>query len=456
MSTRRCRLAALIILLTAAGGSAVDLKNRSTSSSGQFVVYCDDRHLRGRVVTFAEEVKSDVLRILQMRDSWSMPIVITMDAASPAQPPPPVIVQLVNTIAGPKIDVIVKVGSDPSTVYLQRHIIRAVLLELMYHDRPPLKADQPYVEAPWWIVQGFIESIRRREEGAAPDIFKSIIASDKLPPLDTFLQRPPRMLDSTAGTVDRACALCLFEALRSLPDGPQKLGRFITRWPDSNGDTMTALRTHFPELTGNAQSLPKWWSLQLTRFAKGDAWRGQTLADTDRELTEALELQVDADGKGRVESFPIAEFEKFVKLPGARTALQAARVKIVTLSTRANPLFRPILTEYEAIIGALSARKTRNIATRIADIESYRANLVRQMDQITDYLNWYEATQPGARADGFGKFLKAAADFDRKPDTAVIPADPRITDYLDNLEKELAPLLPDTIPGNSPPGAASR
>ena len=53
------------MLLGLAPARAVDLKNRSTSRSGQFIVYCDDRDVRGRVVSSVEEVKGEMLRILQ-------------------------------------------------------------------------------------------------------------------------------------------------------------------------------------------------------------------------------------------------------------------------------------------------------------------------------------------------------------------------------------------------------
>src|SRR5262245_56417639 len=101
-----------------------DLKNRSTSRTGQFIVYCDDRELRSQVVSHVEEWKTDMLQALRQSDTWSsagVPVVVTIDPADPEKPVPPVVVQWVNTIAGPKIDVVVRVGSDPREVFLQRH-----------------------------------------------------------------------------------------------------------------------------------------------------------------------------------------------------------------------------------------------------------------------------------------------------------------------------------------------
>ncbi|MEI7776786.1 MAG: hypothetical protein WCK17_18670, partial [Verrucomicrobiota bacterium] len=144
----------LLTLLLVVSGRAVDLRNRSTSSSGQFIVYCDDREVRSRVVSTAEEIKADMLRVLHETDYGKFPIVITIEPADPDKPLPPVAVQLVNTIAGPKIDIVVHFGDDPAKVFLQRHIIRALLLDMAYRDRPAFKPNQPYTESPWWLVEG--------------------------------------------------------------------------------------------------------------------------------------------------------------------------------------------------------------------------------------------------------------------------------------------------------------
>ena len=107
--------------LFAGAGWGADLKNRSTSRTGQFIVYCDDRELRSRVVSFAEELKTDLLQVLRDGDSWSSarpPVVITIDPAATDERIVPVQVRWVNTVAGPKIDVVVRIGSDPSEVNL--------------------------------------------------------------------------------------------------------------------------------------------------------------------------------------------------------------------------------------------------------------------------------------------------------------------------------------------------
>jgi hypothetical protein len=447
-------LALCAVFCFRAPAEAVDLKNRSTSRSGQFIVYCDDRDVRARVVSSVEEVKGDVLRILQEADDWDFPIIISIERAEAGKPVPATTVQLSSTLAGPKIDIIVRVGDDPSKVFLHRHVLRALFLEIAYRERVTIKPGERYTEPPWWLADGFFQTIRRREAGQDTDIFKSIVNTDKLPALEKFLTRPPTLLDTPAGTVDSACAMCLVEALLALPNGAQNMGRFIRRSPDAGADVLGMLGRQFPVLAGSPQNLAKWWALQVARFAHNEDWQGMNLAESEKEFAGLLTLEVAMDKKGTLQKFALADFEQFVKAPGARTALSMARVKIAALAAKASPLYRPIISEYEHICGQLSVRRTRGIAKRIAEIEQYRTALHEKMGLITDYMNWYEATQDVGNPGAFDRYLRQAREAAAPPPPP--PADPKITEYLDALEKDFQPLFPDTIPGVSPKGAVIR
>lgn len=444
-----------LALLVPATGTAVDLKNRSTSSSGQFIVYCDNREVRGRTVGFVEESKSAVLRLLHEADQWSFPIIVSIEPAPAGQPmTAPVSVTLVSTIAGPKVDVAVRVGEDPSRVFLQRHIVRALLLEMAYRDRPPIRGGERYAEVPWWLAEGIVQGIQKFGPGNR-EVFQSIVNTEKLPPLEKFLSQPPIHLDAAAGAVDRACALSLVEALLHLPNGPKNLGRFIRAWPDAGGDAMGALAAHFPGLDSSPQGLAKWWTLQLAGLAKSDRWQILSPAAVEAELRNVLDLNVATDKAGETRRFAIAKFDDYLKLPGAKSALRDAQVKIVGLITKSDPLFQSILSEYEEICRLLVVRKTKGIAVRLADLARYRETLLRRREQITDYLNWYEATQtPGATGE-FDKYLRAVESLTPRPQPPP-QADPKISAYLDSLERDFAPLRPNMIPGVQPKGSASR
>ncbi len=455
--TRGRSIFCLLAWLSATAVSvAVDLRHRSLSNSGQFAIYCDDRELRGRVVGFVEEVKTEILRVLREKDDWKFPIVIALepDPTQHAQSAP-VTITLVNTVAGPKVDVAVRIGDDPAKIFLQRHIVHALLLEMAYRERPPIRGGERFAHPAWWLTEGLLQGIRAHAGTRDPDIFKSIVNTEKLPSLEKMLGQPPVRLDSAAGAVDRASAFALTEALLHLPGGPANLGRFIRAWPDAGGDPLTLLASHFPVLGQSPQSLAKWWTLQLAALGKSETLRGLSPAEADAELRGLLTLEIATGKPPRNERFELKDFEKYSRLPGARPALRIAQVKIVTLSSRAHILFRPILAEYAEICGILASGKTKEIAERLARTERFRGSVLQRAGEITDYLNWYEATQTPGRTGEFDRYLRAAENHDAKPQPAA-PVEPKIAEYLDSLEQEFAPLRPNMIPGTESAGSAGR
>jgi hypothetical protein len=438
MKTPRIGVVALLALGFFGTAQGADLKNRSTSASGQFVIYCDNRDLRSRLTIFVEETKERVLRLMNERDSWDYPIILTVDPVEPEKNEAGVTLSLIHNPGGGKVEMNVRIGDDPASIFLQKHVIRAVLMEMGYRNRE-IQPGKPLVEAPWWLVEGIIQSFRRRDGDLNADVFKSIADHSKLPPLDKFVSQPPLLLRGAGGDVDRACAMCLVEALLSLPNGPQNLARFVHEWPSVSNDPMGALAHHFPVLAESEKSLAKWWSLQIARFADSERWQGLSLEDSDKQLAEILSLRIIVDKTGRTENYAFADFEKFAKLPGAKQALIAAQIRLVGLSPRVNPLFRPIVADYEKIASLMIAGKTKGLAAKITETDSYRKKLFERMTLINDYMNWFEATQPIARTGVFDDYLRAVKERQPKPPK---PVDPRITEYLDSLEKEFEPVVP--------------
>jgi hypothetical protein len=446
--------------------SAVDLRHRSVSSSGQFVVFCDDRDARSRIVSFVEDVKDGLLRAMRERDEWRIPIVIAIEPdADPAAPvqPSSVTSTLVNTVAGPKIDVVVHLGEDPGKIGLQRHIVHVLLLEIAYRDRPPIRAGERFPYPPWWLTEGLLQEIRARAGMRDPDIFRSIVNTEKLPSFEKLLGQPPLQLDTAAGAVDRASAYALTTALLNMPSGPASLGRFLRAWPDGSRDPLALLAQHFPTLGQSPQSLAKWWTLQLAQLGKSETLRGLSAPEADAELTALLsfDLVSGTPPKGssappRSQRYVLGDFEKYAKLPGARPALRLAQVNISTLSAKAPVLFRPVLQEYAEICGILASGKTTGIADRLARADRARAAVLKRSEMITDYVNWYEATQTPGSTGQFDRYLRAVEDHEAKKRRPPVPVDPKIAEYLDTLEQEFAPLRPNMIPGDEPLGSAGR
>ncbi len=423
----------LIALLFTSRLAAADLKNRSTSSTGQFTIYCDDKNLRSAIVMFAEDTKERILRILKERDDWDLPILITIDRATPGKNKPGVAIALINTVAGPKIEINALLGDDPASIHLQKHLIRALFLEHAYRNRT-IENRAPIAEPPWWAVEGIIQTMRRRDGQLTTDIFKQIADHTKLPSLEKLITRPPAQLAATNTEIDRAAALCLIEALLALPDGPKNLARLLREWPLHHQDPVGAITRHFPELAQNESALSKWWALQLARFAHSERWQTLTPAQTHEQLIPLLTIHIPTEKPGITQPYALADFPTYLEKSAALQTLRANQNALITLSSRANPVYRSLIAEYEQIVALLIAKKTKTIPARLATAEKARATILGRSTLITDYLNWYEATQPAARVPVFADYLRAT----KTPQPA--PLDPRITEYLDSLEKEFAPV----------------
>jgi hypothetical protein len=422
--------AALLAVTLPAGG--VDLRERSVSSSSQFVVYSSDVNLRQRVAGYAEELKTDMLQLLGESDHWRFPIVVTLERTTTMDlGAPPATVRFVDTPAGSKIEINVKIGDDPSTVNLQKHLLQALLLEYAYRLEPPA-AGAHFVEAPWWVVEGLIEMERRRDAGIDSDLFRRLVESDHLPPLEGFLMEKPEQLGATALAVDRALAMGLLQMLIDQGGGHKNLARLVRDWPKSNGDPMAVLAKDFPAVASNRQTLQKWWTVNLARFAAADRFEGLNVPNTDKALAELLSVDVVVDKAGQKKTFAIADFAQFAKFHTSRPAVAARHTQILALSTRANALMRPVMSEYEEILALLARGKTHGLRERLAKVEQYRALVLKRTSDIGDYLNWWEATQMQSRNGTFDSYLRAAEEISQsdKKDKGPIGA------YLDQMEQE--------------------
>lgn len=426
--------ALFLLLLLVVSASALDPRARSISSSKQFIVYCEDRELRGRVVSFVEDVKQQVYDQLGAGDYGTrIPIVVML---RPGEAKTPVTVRLLHTVDGPTIHVDARFGKNPADVHLQKHVIRAVMLDFLYRGRKALGAGEQYVEAPWWFICGVIENLRRKDRGIDSSFFRRLVETNRLPLIEQFLKGHGLELGATAAAFDSACAMVLVEMLVEQPDGKIRLAKLMRSWPDVHHDPVTALVQAFPALGDGAESMQKWWTLNFARFSAMDRYLGLSGEDTDRELAKLLEFSVVVDKQGKAERFSISQFMEFVKLPGAKKALNQQRASILALSTRANAVSRPVLTGYDEIFTLLAKGKTKRIAEKIHDLEVYRQTVLHRMTEIDDYLNWYEATQTGGSTEPFAAYLRAARRADNNPELS--SNDQAISDYLDILEEQLS------------------
>ncbi len=64
--------------------------------------------------------------------------------------------------------------------------------------------------------------------------------------------------------------------------------------------------------------------------------------------------------------------------------------------------------EYHEIVQRVANRKTGHMSQRLAAVKGTRALLDRRMSDMSDYINWFEATQLAGESGVFENYLKTA------------------------------------------------
>ena len=387
------------------GAAPFEARYRSVSTSKQVLVYCQDPGLRSRTASLAEEIKAQLLGFIGETDQWRIPVVVAIEPAGAE--PSGVRLNLVDTPDGMSIQLAVQPGDNPSEVHLEKHLLRALLLERMYRRRERVQAGDTYLEAPRWMVEGFLVFRRFREGSQNLSQYRLLLGTRNLLPVEEILENRAELLGSpTAEAMDAVYGYCLLRLLVELPEGRPCFVRLLEDWPDCGRQPRVALESHFPSLGAAPDSLPKWWTLGVARLAA--AAEGPMLdgAESEKLLVRLLQLEVAVNPEGRRTRFELEQYEQFLPLPGARVALQSAQAAMVEAGSRVHFLFQPVVAQYEKILAELIAGKKKGIAERIRNADQARHQVRERLDAIADLLNHYEATQLEGFSGAFGGLLK--------------------------------------------------
>ena len=399
---------------------------RSMSPSRQFIIYGGDATLRGAVSKLAEQTKTNLLALLRQPDGWKTPIVVNLQSAQANLPEiPAAALQFSQTGFGLKLQFDLIIGENIDATLVERELLRAILLEMIYRSEPDVAPGTAFVEPPDWLLEGVLALTPGRDRGA---LVEALLVSVKRMSLEEFLQKRPALVDSPGRLLYRAYSLSLVQLLVGGIDGHSRLARYIHNLSRASNDPLADLKAQFPSLGEGAE---KTWQSAVARLGDAQSYQLLTFAESEQWLNELLRVKTPDAGKppNRVQLGELAQ-----KKPSAaeKMALNELSQNLVLFTIRANPVMRPIVREYQQIAELLARGKRKRIIERLARLQITHTNLVARMNDVDDYMNWFEATQSNSRSGVFADYLKAAAD-------SQIPA-PRRRDalsvYLDSVSEQ--------------------
>ncbi len=428
------------LLVAAAGGlsgqnsapTQLGALRRSVSSSGQFVIYHSDNTVRSRVARKAEDLKTEWRRLLTVDDNWKWPVVIQLLTARPAGAPR----LRTSFFEGDANEYKLQIDVfDPTVIQggdFDQEIFKALFLEYAYREFPP-KAGKAFVTPPAWLIEAMYEDVRVRDEGIVAGLYEKLVQDGPPPKLEAFLKEKPEMMDATSRAVYRAKAMTLLRALLRLPGGPASLAAWLASLHEGNPNDADRLLKHFPGLAEKPAELSKMWALCIADASASNRAKPLGLADTQKQLNLIFELVAPKDPKkpeaGNLVG-PLA-LPALVRMDSGKFLAGQKAEDLLRLEVRAHPVMRPVVEEYRIIASELSRKPKKNFDKRLQKNLDLQNAIAQRMDEIDDYMNWFEATKLETSSQKF------ESTFDVREKSSVMRRNDAITRELDAAEQRL-------------------
>jgi hypothetical protein len=397
---------------------------RSVSPSRQFIIYGADAAVRGAVSGMAEQTKANLLALLRQRDKWQTPVVVNLQPQQANLPEiPPAGLRFSQTGFGVKLqlDLIISRHLDISLV--QRELLRAILLEMIYRNQPHIAPGAVFVEPPDWLIDGVLALAPGHDRGP---LLESIAATSRPICLEKFLSERRELLDSPGRTLYRAYSMALVQMLTESSEGPARLAEYIGRLSTASTEPLADLEACFPFLRNDAEEP---WQLTLSRLRMGQGVPLLSFGESERRMEELLRVKISEPHQpARLTS--LEELVQHKASPNEKVASARLSRDLLLFIPQANPVLRPVASEYHRIAALLARGKRTRLAKRLSRLEATHKQLAARMSDIDDYMNWFEATQMKTSSGDFTNYLKAAAQ-------SQLPAPKRrdpLSVYVDALE----------------------
>ncbi len=373
---------------------------RSVSPSRQFIIYGADPALRGAVSELAEQTKANLLAALRQRDNWKTPVLVDLRPQQVNLPEIPLAaLRFSQTGFGVKLqlDLTISQNFDPSLV--ERELLRAILLEMIYRNEPHIIPGTAYVEPPDWLVDGLLAFAPGRDRRP---LIQALSTVDKAMPLEEFLQQRSGLLDSTGRVLHRAYSFALLQLLIDGTDGPARLARYIGNLSRASNDPLADLKAQFPLLAGRAEEP---WQLAITRLSSLQRYQLLTFAQSEQRLDELLRVKI-SDANKPAKLIRLNELTQHKTSQNEKMALSQLSHDLLLFAVQANPVLRPVVREYQQISTLLARGRRSGIVKRLVRLDAIREKLNARMRDIDDYMNWFEATQMKDGSGNFTDYLK--------------------------------------------------
>jgi hypothetical protein len=197
--------------------------------------------------------------------------------------------------------------------------------------------------------------------------------------------------------------------------------------PSGSATDPSELVRHFPALEADPGLLAKMWTLAIAKVSSAQRVKPMRLEESESALALLIDREALVDPrkpeKGMVKGS--AALAAMARSDGGPHQMRLLAEDLLRLEVRVHPLFRPIVEEYRVIVSGLAEKPRKDYRKRLQKNDELRAALGARGGEVSDYLNWFEATQ----------FNSGASTFDLSTASEPTPArGDAISRILDSME----------------------
>jgi len=314
-----------------------------------------------------------------------------------------------------KIDLRLGPGNSFDQVQLDRVLLELLLMERTLRSQPP-EVTVERVEIRPWLLDGIGEAILWKKNKGERTMYASLMESGGWVEVEKLVDRVTVSdLDTLSRELFRASSGALVMALLAQPEGDESMKTFLARVAAFEGEQLTLLRTHFPQVNLGAKGLERWWMLQVASMSEQRLTEAMTVPETEEQLAKILELHL-RDESGKAMRVPLDSWAVVAGLETKEERLEAVRPAsdlLAHLSFRCFPPYRPVIGGYIQILGEIVAGTTEKIPTALENLQTFRTAETNRFTHLVDLMDWYHLSVVKEESGGFENYLRVKEDLRR-------------------------------------------
>ena len=333
-----------------AASTATNALVSTISASRQFAVYANNQLLPSALCVYAEHVKREWLRQMDTSDSWRDPILLVVRTRELSQTNTPAISMAVyQTDTHLKYQIRCLIPPLLDETELLATMVDALSSEWANREQPLVRGKLYVAPAiPLWLVEGLAASIQGRFDSLLAVARRSVAAGRPQQASD-LLETKVLPSDAADRQLFQANAWMLTESLLAMPDGSQKLRKFLTELGAQKVASTAFWSVYHQEFSADIP-LEKWWSLEQARRTSVTVAQDLSAEDTLRQLKSILVVKLEPTNeykrKPAETETTLDKLWQYEDEPWMKDVLKLKISELGALRSQAHPFYQPVLDEY--------------------------------------------------------------------------------------------------------------